>query len=102
MSFISGASDWIGNAGSALGGHLSSAIEFTGGIAEDIAGIGTDILEFGREVSGQTSEEALATARRLAEEAVPGQAAQVPVWYWIGGGLIIGVLVGLIPNPFKK
>ncbi len=99
--FISGISGAIGSAAEWTGGALSSFIVFFGDISEGIAEIGHDIYEAGSSIVGETSKEAARTAAGLAKEAVRGQAAQVPIWIWIGGGILLGITMGFIPNPFK-
>jgi len=99
--FLSGVGDWVGGAANSVGGALSSGVEFFGDISEGLAGIGQDIYEAGRSIVGETSEEAASQALALGERAVEGQAAQVPIWVWIGGGVVLAIAFGLIPNPLK-
>jgi len=95
-------SDWIVGAGEWVGGHLSSGVEWFAGIAEGLAGIGEAFRRAGGEVSGQTAEEAARAARGIGGEAFPGLLAQVPIWVWITGGVLLAMSLGAIPNPFKR
>jgi len=99
--FLSGVGDWVGGAAQWTGGQLASGVEFFGDISEGIAGIGQDIYEAGRSIVGETSGEAARQAVALGERAVTGQAAQVPIWIWIVGGVVVGIAIGIIPNPLK-